>query len=61
MIYSNSTYCCENQLDAKPCENDIFLKNQDKYLLKTCAKYTRGKANLEVVHGSQNCVFGNAS
>jgi len=28
-----------------------------KYLLKTCAKFTRGKANLEVVLGSQNCVF----
>jgi len=31
-----------------------------KYLLKTCAKFTRGKANLEVVLGSQNCVFGKA-
>jgi len=31
-----------------------------KYLLKTCAEFTRGKANLEVVLGSQNCVFGKA-
>ena len=31
-----------------------------KYLLKTCAKFTRGKANLEVVLDSQNCVFGKA-
>ena len=28
-----------------------------KYLLKTCAKFTRGKANLEAVLGSQNCAF----
>jgi len=26
--------------------------------LKTCAKFTKGKSNLEVVIGSQNCVFG---
>jgi len=31
-----------------------------KYLLKTCEKFTKGKANLEVVLGSQNCVFGKA-
>ena len=31
-----------------------------KYLLKTCARFTRGKANLEVVLSSQNCVFGKA-
>jgi len=29
-----------------------------KYILKTCAKFTRGKANLEIVRGSQNFVFG---
>jgi len=34
------------------------LKNQGKYLLKTCAKFTRGKTNLEDVLGSKNCVFG---
>ena len=26
--------------------------------LKTCARFTRGEANLEVVFDSQNCVFG---
>jgi len=31
-----------------------------KYLLKTCSNFTRGKANLEVILGSQNCVFGKA-
>jgi len=31
-----------------------------KYLLKTCSKFIRGKANFEVVLGSQNCVFGKA-
>ena len=31
-----------------------------KYLLKTCARFKRGKANLEVAIGSQNCVFGKA-
>jgi len=32
-------------MDTKPCENYIVLKNQVKYLLKTYAKFTRGKAN----------------
>jgi len=31
-----------------------------KYLLKTCAKFKRGKENLEAVPGYQNCVFGKA-
>ena len=31
-----------------------------KHLLKTCAKFTRGKTNLEAVIGSQNCVLGKA-
>jgi len=60
MIYSNSVDCYEKQLVIKPCENCTTLKNQVKYLLKTCAKFTRGKGNLEVVLGSQNCVFGKA-
>jgi len=58
MIYSNSVDCSEKQLTIKPCRNCTTLKNQVKYLLKTCAKFTRGKTNLEVVFGSQNCVFG---
>ena len=60
MSYSNSADCSEKQLAIKPCENCTTLKNQVNYLLKTCAKFTRGKANLEVVLGSQNCVFGKA-
>jgi len=60
MIYSNLVDCSEKQLAIKPCENYTTLKNQVKYLLKTCAKFTRGKANLEVVLGSQNCVFRKA-
>jgi len=31
-----------------------------KYLIKTCARFIRGEANLEVVLGPQNCVFGKA-
>jgi len=60
MIYINSVDFSEKQLGVKPCENCSTLKNQVKYLFKTCAKFTRGKANLEVVFGSQNCVFGKA-
>ena len=60
MIYNNSVDCSEKQLAIKPCENCTTLKNQVKYLLKTCAMFTRGKANLEAVLGSQNCVFGKA-
>jgi len=44
-------------LAIKPCENYTTLKNQVKYLLKTCAKFIRGKTNLEAVLSSQNCVF----
>jgi len=60
MLYNNSTYCFENQLATKPCENWTILKNKVKYLLKTWANFTRGKENLEVVRGSQNCGFGKA-
>ena len=48
------------QLVIKPCENCTTLNNQVNYLLKTCAKFTRGKANMEAILGSQNCVFGKA-
>ena len=57
MIYSNSTDCFRNQSTEKPCENCTVLKNQVKYLIKTCARFTRGKANLEVLLGSQLCVW----
>jgi len=60
MIYNNLTCSFENQLDTKPCENCTFLKNQVKYHLKTCEKFIKGQANLKVVLGSQNCVFGKA-
>jgi len=60
MIYSNSTDCFINQSAEKPCENYTVLKNQVKYLIKTCARFTRGEANLEALLGSQNCVFGKA-
>jgi len=36
------------------------LKNQVKYLIKTCARFTRGEANLKAVLGSQNYVFSKA-
>jgi len=52
MIYSNSTDCFRNQSAKKSCENCIVLKNQVKYLIKTCARFTRGEENLEVVLGS---------
>jgi len=60
MIYSNSTDYFRNQPAEIPCENCTVLKNQVKYLIKTCARFTRGEANLEVVLGSQNCVFSKA-
>ena len=60
IIYRNLVDYSEKQLAIKPCENSTTLKNQVKYLLKTCAKFTRGKANLEAVIGYQNCVFGKA-
>ena len=53
MIYSNLTDYFRNQSAEKSCENYIVLKNQVKYLIKTCARFIRGEANLEVVLGSQ--------
>jgi len=43
MIYNNSTDCFRNQSAKKPCENCTVLKNQVKYLIKTCARFTRGE------------------
>jgi len=43
IIYSNSIDCFRNQPAEKPCENCTILKNQVKYLIKTCARFTRGK------------------
>ena len=37
-----------------------FRKKKVKYIIKTCARFTRGKVDLEVVLGSQNCVFEKA-
>jgi len=45
MIYNNST-SCKHQLIAKPCENCTLLDNKVKYLIKTCARFTRGKNKL---------------
>jgi len=52
MIYNYSTYCNENQLISKPCENFTILENKVKYLIKTCARFKGGKRTLEVVLGS---------
>ena len=35
-----------------------YFEKSSEISLKTCAKFTRGKANLEAVIGSQNYVFG---
>jgi len=60
LIYKNLTYCYKNKLISKPCENCTILENKVKNLLKTCARFTRGKTSLELVLGSQNCYFGKA-
>jgi len=39
-------------LISKPHGNYTFLENKFKYLLKTYARFTRRKTNLEVVLGS---------
>jgi len=40
MIYCNSIDCSKKQLTTKLCEDCAVLKNQVKYLLQTCAKFT---------------------
>jgi len=41
IIYGNSTDCFRNQSTEKSYENCTVLKNQVKYLKKTCARFTR--------------------
>ena len=48
IIYRNLVDYSEKQLAIKPCENSTTLKNQVKYLLKTC---DFGKLDL-VIHVS---------
>jgi len=49
-------------MSSKPskCENCEVLQAKVKYLVKTSSKLAMGTTNLNVVLGSQNCVFDKA-
>jgi len=59
MIYQSSNYENESSKPAK-CENCEMLEAKVKLLVKTSSKLAMGTANLNVVLGSQNCVFDKA-
>jgi len=56
MIYSNTTDCFRNQPAEKPCENCTVLKNQVKYLIKTCARFTRGEEKSSEIPYKDMCL-----
>ena len=59
MIYQSSDYENESSKPAK-CENCEVLEAKVKFLVKTSSKLAMGMTNLNVVLGSQNCVFDKA-
>jgi len=56
IIYQSSDYENESSKPAK-CENCKMLEAKVKFLVKTSSKLAMGTTNLNVVLGSQNCVF----
>jgi len=59
LIFQSSNYEGESSKPAK-CENCEVLEAKVKYLVKTSSKLDMGTKNLNVVLGSQNCVFEKA-
>jgi len=59
MIFQSSNLEGES---SKPdrCENCEVLQAKEKYLVKTSSKLALGTANLNVILGSQNCMFDKA-
>ena len=43
------------------CKNSEVLQEKVKYSFKTTSKISLGTANLNVILGSQNCVFNKAN
>jgi len=56
MIFQSSNYEGESSTPTK-YENCKVLQAKVKYLVKTSSKLAMGTTNLNVVLGSQNCVF----
>jgi len=59
MIFQSFKYEGESSKPTK-CENCEVLKAKVKYLVKTSSKLVAGMTDLNVVLGSQNCVFDKA-
>jgi len=59
MIFQSSKYEGESNKPSK-CDNCEVLQANVKYLVKTSSKLAMGTANLNVVMGSQYCVFDKA-
>ena len=56
MIYQSSEYENESSKPAK-CESCEVLEAKVTFLVKTSSKLAMGTTNLNIVLGSQNCVF----
>jgi len=56
LIFQSSNYEGESSKPTK-YENCEVLKAKVKYLVKSSSKLAMGTTNLNVVLGSQNCVF----
>jgi len=52
-IYKNSSWKCESIAQVKNYENCKEKSKKINYLIKTLAKFTLGRANLDVVLNSQ--------
>jgi len=59
MIFQFSNLKGESSKPAK-CENYKVIQAKVKYLVKTSSKHVLGTTNLNVVLGSQNCMFDKA-
>jgi len=59
MIFQSSNYEGESNKPSK-CENCEVLQAKVKYLVKTSSKLVMRTKNLNVVLGSQNCLFDKA-
>jgi len=60
MIHNNSFCDCTGIVKVTICDNCEVLKEKVKYLIKIVSKFSMGTSNLNVLLGSQNCVFNKA-
>ena len=60
MIYKSSSCSFSKNAKVTNCENCEVLQGKVNYMIKNISKLSMGIANLNVLLGSQNCVFNKA-